>query len=247
MADQFSRTRMLVGDAPLCRLANAKIAVFGVGGVGGFCVEALARAGVGSLHLYDDDTVSISNLNRQLIALHSTVGRPKTEVMAERVRDINPNCQVEAISMFYVPANADTVDLSQYTYVVDAIDTVSAKLELVTRCIALGIPIISSMGSANKLDPTAFRITDISKTDTCPLARIMRKELRKRGINHLKVVYSTEDAITPSAPPEEEQPIGGGNRLGNPIRRQTPGSIAFVPATAGLILASAVVRDIAEI
>ncbi len=246
MNDQFSRTRMLIGDEPLNRLANAKVAVFGVGGVGGFCVEALARAGVGTLHLYDDDNISLSNLNRQLIALHSTVGRPKVEVMANRVRDINPNCDVSAIAMFYLPANADSVDLSQYDYVIDAIDTVAAKLELVCRCTAQNIPIISSMGSANKLDPTKFQVTDIAKTSACPLARIMRKELRKRGINHLKVVYSTEEALTPIAPPSEEAPAGSGLRPGNSTRRSTPGSIAFVPAAAGLVLASAVLRDLGE-
>ena len=165
--DPFVRTRMLIGDAPIRRLAAAKVAVFGVGGVGGFCVEALARAGVGTLHLYDDDTVSESNLNRQMLA--------------ERVRDINPSCQVEAIRMFYLPENADLVDLSQYDYVVDAVDTVAAKLELVTRCSALQINVISAMGSGNKLDPTAFVVTDLSKTQGCPLARVMRKELRKRG------------------------------------------------------------------
>lgn len=246
MNDQFSRTRMLVGEEPLRRLQGAKVAVFGVGGVGGFCVEALARAGVGALHLYDDDTVSLSNLNRQLIALHSTIGQPKVEVMATRVRDINPSCHVVTVPMFYVPANADSVDLSQYDYVVDAIDTVSAKLELACRCTAAGIPFISSMGSANKLDPTQFQVTDISKTSACPLARIMRKELRKRGIHHLKVVFSTEEALTPAPPPEGEAPAGGGERLGNAVRRSTPGSIAFVPGAAGLVLASAVIRDLGD-
>lgn len=182
MADQFSRTRLLVGDEPLARLAAAKVAVFGVGGVGGFCVEALARAGVGTLHLYDDDTVSESNLNRQIVALHSTIGQPKAEVMARRVLDINPACQVEVFRMFYLPENADQVDLSQYDYVVDCIDTVAAKLDLVERCTTLQVPILSAMGSGNKLDPTAFRVTDLSKTQGCPLARVMRKELRKRGI-----------------------------------------------------------------
>ena len=206
MSDQFIRTRLLVGDGPINKLNAAKVAVFGVGGVGGFCVEALARAGVGTLHLYDDDTVSESNLNRQLIALHSTIGKPKVDVMAERVLDINPNCDVKAIPMFYLPENADSVDLSQYDYVVDAIDTVAAKLELVKRCHELNVPIISAMGSGNKLDPSAFVVTDISKTQGCPLARVMRKELRKRGINHLKVVYSEEEPLTPMAPPEEEAP-----------------------------------------
>ena len=245
--DQFIRTRLLVGDDPIDRLSAAKIAVFGVGGVGGFCVEALARAGIGTLHLYDDDTVSESNLNRQLIALHSTIGKPKVEVMAARVLDINPNCQVKAIPMFYLPENADSVDLSQYDYVVDAIDTVAAKLELVKRCHELNVPIISAMGSGNKLDPSAFVVTDISKTQGCPLARVMRKELRKRGINHLKVVYSEEEPLTPMAPPEEEAPAdSGGTRPPSTARRATPGSIAFVPGAAGLVLAGAVIRDIGQ-
>lgn len=167
MSDQLIRTCLLIGDEPVERLKNAKVAVFGVGGVGGFCVEALARAGVGTLHLYDDDTVSESNLNRQIAALHSTLGQPKAEVMAQRVKDINPDCQVKAIRMFYLPQNADEVDLAQYDYVIDCIDTVAAKLELVSRCITLQVKIISAMGSGNKLDPTAFQITDISKTQGC--------------------------------------------------------------------------------
>ena len=213
MSDQFIRTRLLIGDKPLNKLAAAKVAVFGVGGVGGFCVEALARAGVGTLHLYDDDTVSESNLNRQLIALHSTIGRPKVDVMAQRVLDINPKCNVQAIPMFYLPENADTVDLSQYDYVIDAIDTVAAKLELVKRCTQLNVPIISAMGSGNKLDPSAFVVTDISKTQGCPLARVMRKELRKRGINHLKVVYSEEEprsGWSPGRVPGTRPACGGG-------------------------------------
>ena len=247
MSDQFIRTRLLIGDEPLNKLNAAKVAVFGVGGVGGFCVEALARAGIGTLHLYDDDTVSESNLNRQLIALHSTIGKPKVEVMAARVLDINPNCQVKAIPMFYLPENADSVDLSQYDYVIDAIDTVAAKLELVKRCHELNVPIISAMGSGNKLDPSAFVVTDISKTQGCPLARVMRKELRKRGINHLKVVYSEEEPLTPMTPPEEESPADvNGTRPPSTARRATPGSIAFVPGAAGLVLAGAVIRDIGQ-
>ena len=244
MSDQLIRTRLLIGDEPVERLKNAKVAVFGVGGVGGFCVEALARAGVGTLHLYDDDTVSESNLNRQIAALHSTLGQPKAEVVAQRVKDINPNCQVKAIRMFYLPQNADEVDLTQYDYVIDCIDTVAAKLELVSRCIALQIKIISAMGSGNKLDPTAFQITDISKTQGCPLARVMRKELRKRGIEHLKVVYSTELPRSPIRPMETEAPATTDTRPGSTARRDTPGSISFVPAAAGLVLASAVVREL---
>ena len=244
--DQFIRTRLLIGDEPLDKLAAAKVAVFGIGGVGGFCVEALARAGVGTLHLYDDDTVSESNLNRQIAALHSTVGQPKAEVVAERVRDINPDCKVEAIRMFYLPQNADQVDLSQYDYVVDCIDTVAAKLELVSRCTALQVKVISAMGSGNKLDPTAFEITDISKTQGCPLARVMRKELRKRAIQHLKVVYSREEPLSPVQPIGTEVPSSTDTRPGSTARRDTPGSISFVPAAAGLVLASAVIRDLGQ-
>lgn len=244
MSDQFIRTRLLIGDEPLERLKNAKVAVFGVGGVGGYAVEALARSGVGTLHLYDDDTVSESNLNRQIAALHSTIGRPKAEVMAARVRDINPDCQAEAIRMFYLPQNADEVDLSQYDYVVDCIDTVTAKLELVARCTALQIKIISAMGTGNKFDPSALVVTDLSKTQGCPLARTMRKELRKRGISHLKVVCSTELPTSPLRPADFEPPETTDTRPGSAARRDTPGSTPFVPAAAGLLLASTVVRDL---
>ncbi len=244
MSNQFIRTRLLVGDEPLERLKNAKVAIFGVGGVGGYAVEALARSGVGTLHLYDDDTVSESNLNRQLAALHSTIGQPKAEVMARRVRDINPTCQVEAIRLFYLPQNADQVDLSPYNYVVDCIDTVAAKLELVTRCNALQIKIISAMGTGNKFDPSALVVTDISKTQGCPLARTVRKELRKRGIHHLKVVYSTELPASPLRSADYEPPQTTETRPGSTARRDTPGSTPFVPAAAGLLLASAVAREI---
>lgn len=244
MPDQFIRTRLLIGDKPLERLKNAKVAVFGVGGVGGYAVEALARSGIGTLHLYDDDTVSESNLNRQIAALLSTLGQPKAEVMARRVRDINPDCHVEAFRMFYLPQNADEVDLSQYDYVVDCIDTVTAKLELVTRCTALQVNIISAMGTGNKFDPSALVVTDISKTQGCPLARTMRKELRKRGIHHLKVVYSTELPASPLRPADFEPPETTDTRPGSAARRDTPGSTPFVPAAAGLLLASVVVRDL---
>ena len=244
MSDPLIRTRLLVGDEAVRRLEKARVAVFGVGGVGGFCVEALARAGVGALDLYDDDTVSESNLNRQIVALHSTLGQPKAEVMAGRVRDINPACQVRAIRMFYLPQNAGQVDLSQYDYVVDCIDTVTAKLELVTRCTALQVRIISAMGSGNKLDPTAFQVSDLSRTQGCPLARVMRKELRRRGIEHLKVVWSPEEPRSPLRPMEAEVPAGTDTRPSSAARRDTPGSISFVPAAAGLVLASAVIREL---
>ena len=246
MSDPFIRTRLLVGGEPLERLQKAKVAVFGVGGVGGSCVEALARSGVGTLHLYDDDTVSESNLNRQTAALHSTIGRPKAEVMAQRAADINPSCQVKAVRMFYLPQNADAVDLSQYDYVVDCIDTVTAKLELIARCNALQVNIISAMGTGNKFDPSALTVADLSKTQGCPLARTMRKELRKRGINHLKVVYSTELPTAPRAAAQYEPPISSGTRPGSAARRDTPGSTPFVPAAAGLLLASVVVRELGQ-
>lgn len=244
MSDQLIRTRLLIGDKPLERLKHAKVAVFGVGGVGGYAVEALARSGVGTLHLYDDDTVSESNLNRQIAALWSTLGQPKAEVMARRVRDINPDCHVEAFRMFYLPQNADEVDLTQYDYVIDCIDTVTAKLELVTRCMALQVNIISAMGTGNKFDPSALVVTDISKTQGCPLARTMRKELRKQGINHLKVVYSTELPTSPLRPADFEPPETTDTRPGSNARRDTPGSTPFVPAAAGLLLASVVVREL---
>ena len=244
MSDQFVRTRMLVGDDALTRLKNARVAVFGVGGVGGYCVEALARAGVGALDLYDDDTVSESNLNRQLAALHSTIGKPKAQVAADRVKDINPDCDVRAIRMFYLPSNAEEIDLSRYDYVVDCIDTVAAKLDIVERCTKGNIPVISAMGTGNKLDPTQLTVTDISKTEGCPLARVMRKELRNRGIKHLKVVYSTELPLTPSQPIQTEAPAGADTRPGSTARRATPGSTPFVPGAAGLMMAAAVARDL---
>ncbi len=246
MSDQFIRTRLLVGDEPLDRLKKAKVAVFGVGGVGGYCVEALARSGIGTLHLYDDDTVSESNLNRQLAALHSTIGQSKAEVMVRRVQDINPDCAVRSFRMFYLPENADKVNLAQYDYIIDCIDTVTAKLELVTRCSTLQVKIISAMGTGNKFDPSAFVVTDISKTQGCPLARTMRKELRRRGIHHLKVVYSTELPTSPLRSADCEAPEDTGTRPTSTARRDTPGSMPFVPAAAGLLLASTVVRELGE-
>lgn len=246
MHEQFSRSALLLGEDAMNKIFSARIAVFGVGGVGGHCIEALARSGIGTLHLYDDDAVSGSNLNRQIVALHSTVGMPKARVMADRVRDINPNCDVRAVRMFYLPQNADEVDLSQYDYVVDCIDTVAAKLELIARCTALNTPVISAMGTGNKLDPSALCITDISKTQGCPLARVMRKELRKRGIHHLKVVCSSEEPRTPLKRAQAEATAQSDNRPGSAARRDTPGSLPFVPAAAGLLLASAVVRDLID-
>lgn len=237
MADQFSRFRLQVGPEPIEALHRARVAVFGIGGVGGHCTEALARGGVGAIDLVDNDVVSLTNLNRQLIALHSTIGQPKVEIMARRIADINPDCRVTTYRQFYLPENADQFDLSRYDYVIDCIDTVTAKLELAQRCHALGVPLISSMGTANKLDPTKFVVTDISKTTMCPLARILRKELRVRGIKHLKVVYSTEEALKPRTDLPDAQEAGSG-------KRQIPSSNPFVPGAAGLVLAGAVLKDL---
>lgn len=237
--DRFIRTRMLLGADASEKLNNAHVAVFGVGGVGGYAVEGLARSGVGELTVVDADRVDITNINRQIIALSDTVGRMKTEVAAERIRQINPDCAVHALPMFYLPENAGEFDFSQYDYVVDAVDTVSAKLSLAVECERLGVPLISAMGAGNKLDPTAFEVADIYETSVCPLARVMRNELRKRGVKRLKVVYSTETALTPE-PLVKPDPDGGfGSR-----RRSTPGSVAFVPSVMGLIIAGEVVKDL---
>ena len=235
MHEQFLRTAMLLGEEALNRLQNARVAVFGIGGVGGYTVEALARAGIGALDLVDHDTVSLSNINRQILATHSTVGMPKVDAARQRVLDINPHCRVVTHPVFYTPDTADRFDFTQYDYIVDAIDTVTGKLQLVQAAEAAGTPIICCMGTGNKLDASAFRVSDISKTSMCPLARIMRKELKKRGINHLKVVYSQEEALTPDVDPEELARAG---------KRQIPGSVAFVPGAAGLILAGEVVKDL---
>lgn len=238
MLNEFSRTRMLLGDVAMARLAAARVAVFGVGGVGGYVVEALARSGVGALELIDDDTVSLTNINRQIIALHSTVGMPKVDAARARVLDICPQTQVIAHRTFFTPETAAQFDFTQYSYVVDAIDTVSGKIELAVRAHAAGVPILSCMGAGNKLDPTAFEVTDISKTSVDPLARVMRRELRRRGIEHLTVVYSKEPARTPLPDPDVEAEKGK--------RRSVPASNAFVPAVAGLIAASKVIRDLAD-
>ena len=235
MIEQFSRTEMLLGEAAMERLYKAKVAVFGVGGVGGYVVEALARCGIGRLDLCDSDTVSVSNLNRQILATHSTVGMLKVEAARKRIADINPKCEVRTYPFFYLPDTADRFDFTEYDYIVDCIDTVTGKLQLVERAVAAGTPIICSMGTGNKLDPSAFQVSDISKTSMCPLARIMRKELKKRGISHVKVVYSQEEALSPTVDPEELERAG---------KRQIPGSTAFVPGAAGLILAGEVIKDL---
>ena len=238
MIEQFSRTEILLGEAAMERLYRARVAVFGIGGVGGYAVEALARCGVGQLDLCDSDTVSVSNLNRQILATHSTVGQLKVEVAKKRILDINPACTVRTYPFFYLPDTADRFDFTQYDYIVDAIDTVTGKLALVERAHAAGTPIICSMGTGNKLDAGAFQVADISKTSVCPLARIMRKELKKRGISHVKVVYSQEEALTPTVDAEELARTG---------KRQIPGSVAFVPGSAGLLIAGEVVRDLIQV
>lgn len=242
--NQFERTEILIGQESMRRLSSKRVAIFGVGGVGGYTAEALARCGVGALDLFDNDTVSFSNLNRQIIALHSTVGRFKVDVMCERILDINPNASVLVHRVFYLPENADKYDLSVYDYVVDAIDTVSGKLEIIVRCKKAGVRVISAMGAGNKLDPTRFEVSDIYKTSVCPLARVMRRELRSRGVKDLKVVYSREE-------PVRSEP---GSRTGNErfrdeketaVSGRVPGSVSFVPSAAGLIIAGEVVRELA--
>lgn len=226
MTEQFCRTGLLLGQEAMNRLAQARVAVFGIGGVGGYVCEALARSGVGALDFIDNDKVCLSNLNRQIIATHSTVGRYKTEVMKERVLDINPQAQVHIRQCFFLPENADEFPFTEYDYVVDAVDTVTAKIELVLRAQAHRVPVISSMGAGNKLDASAFKVADIYETKVCPLARVMRRELKKRNVEHLKVVYS------------EEEPI-------KPEKGVVPGSVAFVPSVAGLMIAGEVVKDLA--
>ncbi len=234
MEDAFSRTRLLLGEDALKRLSRARVAIFGLGGVGGYVTEALARAGVGALDLIDHDTVSLSNLNRQILATHDTLGRPKAQVAAERVHSINPDCRVRAHELFFLPETAGELDFRDFDYAVDAIDTVTGKLLIIEKAREAGIPVISSMGTGNKLDPCRLRVADLYETSVCPLARILRKECRKRGIDHLKVVYSTEEPL----PPQGEAPLSGDGR------KVTPGSVSFVPAAAGLLLAGAVVRDL---
>lgn len=232
---EFSRTRLLLGEEAMERLKNARVAVFGIGGVGGYTAEALARGGIGTLDLIDNDTVSLTNINRQLLATHSTVGRLKVDVAKERLLDVNPQLTVNTFPLFYTPESADRFDFTQYDYIVDAIDTVTGKLCLAERAFAVGTPIISCMGAGNKLDGMAFRVADISKTSVCPLARVMRKELKKRGINHMKVVYSLEEALTPVGAEEEAAALG---------KRQIPGSVSYIPGIAGLLLAGEAIRDL---
>ncbi|MBE6922117.1 MAG: tRNA threonylcarbamoyladenosine dehydratase [Ruminococcaceae bacterium] len=238
MKDELLRTAMLLGEEAVTRLQTARVAIFGIGGVGGYTLEALARAGVGQLDLIDNDTVSRSNINRQILATQSTVGMAKVEAGKNRVLDINPDCVIRTWQVFYTPETADQFDFTQYDYIVDAIDTVTGKLQLIQRAHECGTPVISCMGTGNKLNPWAFEVSDISKTSMCPLARIMRKELGKRGIKHLKVVYSQEEALSPTGWEDEAKLLG---------KRQIPGSVSFVPGAAGLILAGEVIKDLAGI
>ena len=233
----FSRARMVLGDAAMEKLASSTVAVFGIGGVGSYIAEALARGGVGHLILCDNDVVSVSNINRQLIALHSTVGRPKVEVMAERIRDINPDAVVEIHQTFYDASTAGEFDMTNWDYIADAIDSVTSKLLLIETAQKNGVPIIASMGTGNKIDPSRLQISDISKTSVCPLARVMRRELKKREIYKLKVLFSTEEPIPPKYAPEDNA---------SPGCRGTPGSLSFVPSAAGLMIAGEIIRELTK-
>ncbi len=231
--DRFTRTARLLGDPAMERLASAHVLLFGVGGVGGYICEALVRSGIGEITLVDPDTVAISNFNRQILATDATLGMPKVEAAAARIHSINPACVVHTKQEFYLPALGNSYDFAAYDYVIDAIDTVTAKLDIICRCQAVGTPVISAMGTGNKTDPTGFVITDIAKTNTCPLAAVMRRELRKRGVNHCKVVYSPTPPLTPLPDPEAG-------------RKASPASVAFVPPICGFYIASAVVADLCK-
>jgi tRNA A37 threonylcarbamoyladenosine dehydratase len=243
MMNQFMRSAMLIGEEGVAKLARKSVAVFGVGGIGGFVCEALARAGIGSLTLFDDDVVSVSNLNRQITALHSTLGQPKTEVMARRIMDINPACHVVGHQTFYLPTNAQEYPLDGYDYVVDAVDTVTAKLCIIENARVAGVPVVSAMGAGNKRHPECFEVADIEGTNVCPLARVMRKEMRRRGISSVKVVYSTELPMTPCQTPEEGCGQAGSQRPGSP-KTVVPGSMSFVPGAAGFVVAGFVVNGL---
>lgn len=251
MLNPFSRTELLLGKESMDLLSNSKVVIFGIGGVGSYTVEALARSGVGEFALFDDDKVCITNINRQLVATYNTIGKYKVEVMKQRILDINKNAKVDTYQCFYTAENADDFDLSNYSYIVDAIDTVSSKLELIVRAKAKNVPIISCMGAGNKLDPTRFEVTDLYKTSVCPLAKVMRKELKGRGIDKLKVVYSKEEARKPIDSDENSCKYNcvcpPGTTRKCTMRRQVPGSISFVPSVAGLILAGEVIKDLTNI
>ncbi len=241
--DEFSRTQLLLGEEAMVKLKNSHIAVFGVGGVGGFAVEALVRSSVGTIDIFDNDTVSLTNINRQIIALHDTVGQNKVDVMKSRALAINPQLKINAHNCFFMPDNADNYDFAAYDYIIDAIDTVKGKIEIITRADKAGVPVISCMGAGNKLDPTRFEVADIYKTSVCPLARVMRRELKNRGIKKLKVVYSKEEPILPADPAGRKEEAASENTQ----RRSVPGSIAFVPSVAGLIAAGEVIKDLVNI
>ncbi len=232
MENQFERAELLLGKEAIEKLKGSRVAVFGIGGVGGFTAEALVRSGIGELDIIDNDTVALSNINRQIIALHSTVGQLKTDVAEKRFLDINPEVKINKRPVFFTPETSDQFDFKNYDYIVDAIDTVTGKIELIMKAEKSGAKIISSMGAGNKLDPTRFEISDIYKTSVCPLARVMRKELKKRGVKKLKVVYSKEEAITPDYDEKYTE------------RKKAPGSAAFVPSVAGLIIAGEVIKDL---
>ena len=250
MLNQFSRTELLIGKEGLEKLKNAKVAIFGIGGVGSFVAEGLVRAGIGNFILVDDDKVCLTNLNRQIIATRKTIGKYKVDVMKERILEINPDAKVETVQEFYMPNSENQIITSDLSYVADCIDTVTAKIELVKNCKELGIPIISAMGTGNKLDPSKLTITDIYKTNTCPLAKVMRKELRKRKIESLKVIYSTEEPIKPDNESEFSCKTNcicpPGTKRKCSARNQVPGSISFVPSVAGLMIAGEIVRDIID-
>ena len=253
MSDVFARTKLLLGEDALERLSKARVIIFGVGGVGGYVAEALARSGVGHIELVDKDVVDETNINRQIIALHSTVGRHKTEVMKERILDINPDAEVITHNIFYLPKTAneyeeseayDEIDFSKYDYVVDAVDTVTAKLFIIEEADRCKVPVISSMGAGNKLDPTSFKVADIYKTSICPLAKVMRRELKKRGIKKLKCVYSTEEALQIKDDKTDGDTSVQDEEKGSGRKKKAPGSVAFVPSVAGLIIAGEVVKDL---
>ncbi|MCQ2771894.1 MAG: tRNA threonylcarbamoyladenosine dehydratase [Bacilli bacterium] len=243
MKEQFSRTKRLVGDEAMETLYSSHVAVFGVGGVGGYVVEALARSGVGHFTIVDDDKVCITNLNRQIIATYDTIGKDKCDVMKERILSINPDAEVEIRKCFYLPENADTFDFNEYSYVIDCVDTVSAKLSIVEKATKLGVNVISAMGAGNKMNPADLEVSDISKTEMDPLAKVMRRELRARGINHLKVVYSKEQPLVPFPDDFDDGAGKTEERKGAP-KKMSPGSNAFVPSAMGLIIASEVIKDL---
>ena len=239
MLGQFSRSELIYGSYAISKLNNACVALFGLGGVGGYTLEALARAGVGTIHIIDNDTINITNINRQLIALHSTIGNLKTDAWEERIKDINPGCRVIKHNCFYLPETADSFDFNSFDYVIDAIDTVTGKIDLAVKCHEAGVPLISSMGTGNKSDPTAFKVADIYSTKVCPLARVMRNELKKRNIPSLKVVYSEE---IPSS--QDEKALEEYRKYSDSSKNSVPGSNPFVPPVAGLIIAAEVIKDI---